>query len=281
MCSRPIPFRSLSGYWGWAILNEERGRRPLLGRNWRGLCLFSFELFSLDLQRLSGHLGFGAVRVLIHDPLKHHARLFLILQLCVRLSDLQRRSCQLGTERVIRDNVVKRLQCLLIPSHAILAFPDPVLCIRRQRGLTVELQEEAESGECRFIVAVLEFFHDPVVQMPRGVLNLRRSGPEARGAARCCHDHGEDCHGYESTGVHRTASVAAGLGHCPRVRNPHATGEVHVASENWQKNEYFGGQTKVRPLPPGSELYVVRSAVRLTSPNGSFQFDCTTSCRES
>src|SRR6476646_7923681 len=210
MCSRPIPFRNLSGCWGSAIPNEERGKRPSLGRNWRGLWLFSFELFSLDLQRLSGHLGFRAVRVLIHDPLKHHARLFLILTLCVRLSDLQRRSRQLGTERIIRDDVVKGLQCVLIPSHAILAFPDPVLCVRRQGGLTVELQEEAESGERRFIVAVLEFFHDPVVQMPRGVLYLRWSGPEVRGAVCCRDDHEAYCHGHESAGVHRTASVATG-----------------------------------------------------------------------
>src|SRR5574339_615814 len=103
-----------------------RVRDASLGRNWRGLRLFSFGLFSLDLQRLSGHFGLWAVRILVDDALEHHARLLLIFELAVRLSDLERGRRQFWTERIIGDDVVEGLQCLFVPPHAVLAFPDPI-----------------------------------------------------------------------------------------------------------------------------------------------------------
>jgi len=44
----------------------------------------------------------------------------------------------------------------------------------------VQLQKEAEARQCRFIIAVLEFFHHTVVQMPGGVLHLGRRGVPGR-----------------------------------------------------------------------------------------------------
>ena len=72
----------------------------------------------------------------------------------------------------------------------------------------MQLKKETEASQCRFIVAMLEFFHHAVVQMPGRVLDLSWSGPNTGVHPSHGQDHAEDCAWDESDRVHRSASVA-------------------------------------------------------------------------
>jgi hypothetical protein len=50
------------------------------------------------------------------------------------------------------------------------------LRIRGESRLAVEFKKQAEAGKSGLVIAMLEFFHHPVIQMTRRILNLSGSG---------------------------------------------------------------------------------------------------------
>ena len=70
---------------------------------------------------------------MINDPLEHQAGLLMVSQLDVDAPELEHRSGKLRTERIRHEDVIKRIQRLVVPSHAKLAFADPIVGLGGER----------------------------------------------------------------------------------------------------------------------------------------------------
>src|SRR5688572_1290358 len=240
-------------------------RHSFTGRQW------GLDFGRLHLNGFSGYLGFGTVGILVNHPLKHHPGLFVVLESCVGLPDLQRRGCQFLTQRIIGHDVVERVQRLLVPSHTELTLTDPILGIRGQRGLSVQFEEQTKTRQCGFIIPVFELFHHAVVKMTRSVLNLCWSGQGPRGLSR---DQDQTCENSQwntCKSFHRSASMVRGL--CQGT-TPSSQSTCHGRGRWPEKNRCNNGCFLVRSNGPliDTRPYTT-SFVRpggLTSSNGLF-----------
>src|SRR5687767_500722 len=84
------------------------------------------------LNCLAGELGFGSAWVLVNHLLECQAGSIIIPKHRVGLADLKRRRRSLLTHRVVRSHTRKRPEGIFITTESVLAFANPVLCVRRQ-----------------------------------------------------------------------------------------------------------------------------------------------------
>ena len=64
---------------------------------------------------------------------------------------------------MVGHDIIECREGLFVSAHAELAFSDPILSVRGQGSVPVEFEEQSETGQRGFVVAVLEFLHHAIV----------------------------------------------------------------------------------------------------------------------